>query len=89
MSKMRWFDCNGVELHDGDIIRDVDSGEQETVYACHPVGRPDEESLGVNASNEVWLKLHPDRCREVYPFSNFASRIVNGERRLTSFEKVV
>ena len=89
MSKERWFDRNGVELHDGDVIVDVASGQAEFVYACHPEGCPDSERLGVNASNEAWLKNHPDRTREVYPFNNFSYTVVNGQRRLDDYEKVV
>lgn len=89
MSKERWFDRNGVELHEGDTIVDVDSGKEELVYACHPEGCPDNERLGINASNEAWLKNHPDRTREIYPFSNFAYKMVNGQRHLAFFEKVV
>ena len=89
MSKIRWFDRNGVELHDGDIIVDVDSGKEEKVYACHPADDMDSESLGINASNEAWLARHPDRCREIYPFTNFAYKTVNGQRHLAFYEKVV
>lgn len=89
MSRARWFDRNGVELHEGDTIVDVDSGQEELVYACHPEDYPDDESLGINASNEEWLKNHPDCTREIYPFSNFAYKMVNGQRHLAFFEKVV
>lgn len=89
MSKTRWFDRNGVELHDGDIVRDVDSGREERVYACHPDGYPDEQSLGLNASNEKWLERHPEWSREIYPFTNFAYKMVNGQRHLAFYEKVV
>lgn len=89
MNKIRWFDRNGVELHDGDIIVDVHSGQEELVYECHPAGYPDDTSLGINASNERFLELHPECSREIYPFSNFSSKLVNGQRRLSDYEKVV
>lgn len=89
MSKTRWFDRNGVELHEGNTIMDILNGELEKVYACHPADDPDNESLGINASNEDWIARHPDRSREVYPFSNFAYKMVDGQRHLTFYEKVV
>lgn len=89
MSKQRWFDCNGVELHEGDTVRHAGSSREEQVYACHSVEDPDIETLGVNASNEAFLKQHPEWTREVYPFSNFQYRTVNGERHLVFYEKVV
>lgn len=89
MRKHRWFDCNGVELHAGDKVRDIDSGKEELVYECHPSGRPDELNLGLNASNEKFLELHPERSREIYPFNNFSFRTVDGKRCLMDYEKVV
>lgn len=89
MNKQIWFDRNGVELHEGDTIRDVDSGKEELVYACHPSGRPSELSLGINASNEKFLELHPESSREIYPFSGLFYKIVDGQRHLLSYEKVV
>lgn len=89
MSKMRWFDRNGVELHEGDTVRDVDSGKEELVYECHPTDYPEDVSLGLNASNEKFLELHPTWPREIYPFSNFGYEVVNGQRWLKDYEKVV
>lgn len=89
MSKQRWFDRNGVELHDGDIVRDINSGEEERVYACHPSDDPDSLSLGLNASNEKFLELHPEWSREIYPFTNFSYSTVDGKRHLAFYEKVV
>lgn len=89
MNKMRWFDRNGVELHQGDIVRDVNTGEEELVYSCYSADYAGIESLGINASNEAFLKLHPEWPREVYPFTNFLHDMVNGERHLVFFEKVV
>lgn len=89
MSKIKWFDRNGQELHDGDYVREINSGEEERVYECHPQGEPDETSLGLNASNEKFLELHPQWCREIYPFSNFAHKLIDGKRCLTDYENVV
>lgn len=89
MNKIKWFDRNGVELHRGDTVRDINSGKKELVYACHPSHDSDAESLGLNASNERFLELHPTWPREIYPFSTFDYRVVNGERRLQDYEKVV
>lgn len=89
MKKIRWFDCNGAEIHDGDTIRDTDTGKEELVYECHPAGRPDELSLGINASNERFLELHPECSREIYPFSGFFYTFKDGERHLLNYEKVV
>ena len=89
MSRARWFDRNGVELFEGDTVLNVYSGEEELVYECHPADCPEDLSLGLNASNEQFLKLHPECPREIYPFSNFFHRVVNGQRWLNDYEKVV
>lgn len=89
MSKTRWFDRNGVEIYAGDTVVDVYEGKQEKVYACHSADDIYSESLGINASNERFLELHPECCREIYPFTNFAYTMVKGERHLTYYEKVV
>lgn len=89
MSRARWFDRNGVELFEGDTIREIYSGDEELVYECHPSYDPEALSLGLNASNESFLRLHPDWPREIYPFSNFPHHVVNGQRWLNDYEKVV
>lgn len=90
MSKrQRWFDAVGRELFPGDTVRGIGTGKEELVYECHPDGNPDELNLGLNASNERFLELHPEKSREIYPFDNFAYRWKNGERHLTGYEKVV
>ena len=90
MSKQRWFDCDGVELHPGDTVRNMCTGRVEKVYECHPDGRPDQLSLGVNASNDKFLERHPEFRREVYPFDNFEYYLKSpGHRCLMEYEKVV
>ena len=88
MSKLRWFDCNGCELKEGDTVKDIYTGRLDKVYACHPADYPEETSLGLNASNEEFLELHPEWPREVYPFSAFEHKLVDGQRWLTEYEKV-
>lgn len=90
MSKIRWFDRNGVEIFEGDTVRDVDTGKEELVYECHPQDYPEDTSLGLNASNEKWLENHPTWPREIYPFTNFAHTMSGaGECTLCDYEKVV
>ena len=89
MSQKRWFDCNGQEIHEGDKVRNIFSDKVETVYACHPDGHPYELNLGLNASNERFLELHPTYRREVYPFDNFEHYLIKGQLRLAEYEKVV
>ena len=90
MSKRRrWYDRNGVEIHEGDTVRDVLCGKEELVYACECSAFPEEESLGINATNEAWLKHHPDWPREIYPFESFICFTKEGKNCLEDFEKVV
>lgn len=90
MSKQRWFDCHDVELHEDDKVRHLYSGRVQTVYACHPEGCPEDLNLGVSASNEKFLRLHPHWPGEVYPFDNFEYHEKStGHRCLTEYEKVV
>ena len=89
MKKIRWFDRNGAEIFEGDTLRCVCTGREERVYECHPEGCPDEVSLGLNASNEKFLELHPDWSREIYPFSGLFHEIRNGKRYLVEYVKVV
>lgn len=85
----KWFDCHGQELKDGDKVREVNTGKVELVYACHPAGEPDDLSLGLNASNERYLELHPWKDREIYPFTEFYYTVRDGKRCLLDYEKVV
>ena len=85
----KWFDCHGQELKAGDRVREVNTGKVELVYACHPAGEPNDLSLGLNASNEKFLELHPGWPREIYPFSEFICTERDGKRCLVDYEKVV
>ena len=65
---MTYFDKYKKEIKAGMMIR-MDDGSVEMVYATTDVyGNPD---LGINASNEAYLKRHPDADREFYSLSNF------------------
>ena len=56
---MQYFDKNGVEIKAGMTIR-MEDGSLELVYdPTDSYGNPD---LGINASNEEYLELHP--CTE-------------------------
>ena len=65
---MQYFDKNGKEIKAGMKIL-LDDGSIEMVYDTDDqYGNP---SLGINASNEEFLKLHPNWAREYYSLSNF------------------
>lgn len=70
MYKKVYFDKNGEQIMNGMTIVHED-GEVELVYVCGD----DNEDLGVNASNEVWLENHygssKEFFREYYPLSQF------------------
>lgn len=83
----KWFDCYGAEIKDGDVIVDIHSGKHERVYECHAVDDPDTLRLGINASNEKFLELHPFWPREIYPFSEFGYRTVKGKKCLLDYRK--
>lgn len=61
---MRYFDKNGNEIKSGMTIEHND-GEIQIVYAC------ENDELGINASNEDYLKSHPSAEREYYPLYQF------------------
>lgn len=68
---MQYFDKNGVEIKAGMTIR-MEDGSLELVYdTTDSYGNPD---LGINASNEEYLKLHPFASREFYSLCNFDMR---------------
>ena len=68
---MQYFDKNGVEIKAGMTIR-MEDGSLELVYdTTDSYGNPD---LGINASNEEYLELHPFASREFYSLCNFDMR---------------
>ena len=65
---MQYFDKNGKEIKAGMKIL-MDDGSVEMVYDTEDAyGNP---SLGINASNEVFLEAHPNWAREYYSLSMF------------------
>lgn len=70
MSDYNYVDMHGEEIRPGYTIK-IGDDEPEMVYSCcNDFG----EDLGVNASNEAYLKAHPDAAREYYSLSNFDCR---------------
>lgn len=59
-----YYDKHGVRIKENDMIS-IAGDEPEKVYACG------EGDLGINASNEAYLKNHPDARTEYYLLSNF------------------
>ena len=71
VNTMQYFDKNGVEIKAGMTIR-MEDGSLELVYdTTDSYGNPD---LGINASNEEYLELHPFASREFYSLCNFDMR---------------
>lgn len=71
MKEYYYEDKNGKEITAGMVIRFSD-GSIETVYECEDAwGFPD---IGISATNELFLKHHPDWEREYYPLSNWSSK---------------
>ncbi len=65
---MQYFDKNGKEIKAGMKIL-MDDGSIEMVYDTEDAyGNP---NLGINASNEAFLDLHPNWAREFYSLSMF------------------
>lgn len=70
MSDYNYVDMHGEEIQPGYMIK-IGDDEPEMVYSCcNDFG----EDLGINASNEAYLKAHPDGAREYYSLSNFDCR---------------
>lgn len=67
---MQYFDKHGNEIVAGMSLR-MEDGSIEKVYATDNYGEPD---LGINASNEAYLKHHPEQEREYYSLSNYNLR---------------
>lgn len=69
--KMKYYDKNGAPIKAGMTIR-MEDGSLELVYdTTDSYGNPD---LGINASNEEYLELHPFASREFYSLCNFDMR---------------
>ena len=70
---MKYFDKTGTKIKAGMYIR-MSDGSIELVYdTVDAFGNP---SLGINASNEEYLRRHPEAEREYYSLSNFDMRDV-------------
>ena len=70
---MKYYDKNGTEIKVGMYIR-MSDGSVELVYdTMDAFGNP---NLGINASNEEYLRRHPYAERENYSLSNFDMRDV-------------
>lgn len=68
---MKYFDKNGIEIRAGMTLLKSD-GTTELVYdTTDGDGNPD---LGINASNEDFLRNHPDVHREFYSLSSIDLR---------------
>lgn len=69
MSDYHYADKHGEEIKAGYMIR-IGDDDPELVYSCiNEFG----DDLGINASNEAYLKAHPDAVREYYSLTNFSS----------------
>lgn len=65
---MQYFDKNGKEIKAGMKIH-MEDGSIELVHeTVDAYGNP---NLGINASNEAFLELHPNWAREYYSLSMF------------------
>lgn len=70
---MKYYDKNGTEIKAGMYIR-MSDGSVELVYdTMDAFGNP---NLGINASNEEYLRRHPYAEREYYSLSDFDMREV-------------
>lgn len=63
-----YFDKHDNEIMAGMTIR-IGDDPPERVYACFT--QYGDADLGINASNEDYLKRHPEAAREYYSLSNF------------------
>lgn len=72
MSDYHYVDKHGEEIKAGYMIT-IGDDDPELVYSCvNDFGH----DLGINASNEAYLKAHPDADREYYSLNNFTSSII-------------
>lgn len=63
-----YFDKNGILIRPGDLLKFDEADKIERVYLLQG---SQEDGLGINASNEVFLDNHPFYPREFYPLSEF------------------
>ena len=63
--KFRYFDNNGTELHDGDIVS-IGGGKAQKLYLT------DQGALGTDATNPVWIEYgRADECEcGIYPLES-------------------
>ena len=72
-----YVDKNNEDIKPGYMIK-IGDDDPELVYTiCNQFG----EDLGINASNEAYLKIHPDAVREYYSLSNFDSKDIEIVKR--------
>lgn len=74
-------DKNGEEIHAGDKLRFPDGRVEVVVETVTGEGKPD---LGINASNEAYLKNHPDAEREYYSLRSVDLKEAEKERPAVS-----
>lgn len=66
-----YIDKDGNQIESGDLIS-ISGDKPEMVYSV--VDHFGREDLGINASNEAYLKNHPGAVREYYSLRNFSCR---------------
>lgn len=64
-----YVDKHGEEIKSGYTIK-IGDDDPEMVYST--VDAYGGDDLGINASNEAYLKSHPDAVREYYSLKNFS-----------------
>lgn len=60
---MKYVDRNGVEIKGGMLLRMSDGSIERVYETTDSNGNPD---LGISATNEDYLRRHPDAPREYY-----------------------
>ena len=70
---MHYYDCNGNEILEGMVLRMADGSTEEVYATTDAYGN---EDLSINASNEAYLRWHPEADREYYSLSSFDLRYV-------------
>lgn len=64
-----YVDKHGEEIKAGYTIKIGDDAPEMVYSTVDDFG----DDLGINASNEAYLKLHPDAVREYYSLKNFSA----------------